>query len=78
MFKRNVLPYLASSQIWPNIFVDHCHFGYITKLNPKKKKKRVGRVGIKVLKRKIGRSCWVVANYNSLACLSCGPQQHNS
>jgi hypothetical protein len=41
MFKRNVLPYLASSsQIWLNIFVDHCHFGYIAKLTPKKKKKK--------------------------------------
>jgi hypothetical protein len=30
--KEMYLPYLASSQIWQNSFVDHCHFGYITKL----------------------------------------------
>jgi hypothetical protein len=29
--------YLACSQIWLNLPVDHCHFGYSTKLPTKKK-----------------------------------------
>jgi hypothetical protein len=35
--------YLAWSQIWLNLPVDHCYFGYITKLTlptPQKKKKK--------------------------------------
>jgi hypothetical protein len=31
------ISYLACSQIWLNLLMDHCHFGYITKLTPKKK-----------------------------------------
>jgi hypothetical protein len=34
-----LVSYLASSQIWLNLPVDHCHFGYSTKL-PKTKKKK--------------------------------------
>jgi hypothetical protein len=74
MFKRNVLPYLASSQkIWLNIFVGHLPFW----LNHKIVSKLVDRVGTKIVKRKIGTSCWVLANYNSLACLSWGPQDNS-
>jgi hypothetical protein len=35
--------YLACSQIWLNLPVDHCYFGYITKLTlptPKKEKEK--------------------------------------
>ncbi len=32
-----LLSYLAYSQIWLNILVDDCHFGYFTKLGRKKK-----------------------------------------
>ncbi len=41
MFKRNVLPYLASSsQIWLNIFVDHLPFWLHHKIDPEKKQKK--------------------------------------
>jgi hypothetical protein len=32
---KNLLSFLACSQIWLNLPVDHSHFGYITKLTPK-------------------------------------------
>jgi hypothetical protein len=34
-FLQNLLSYLACSQIWLNLPVDHCHFGYNSAL-PKK------------------------------------------
>jgi hypothetical protein len=34
--------YLAYSQIWLNLLMDHRHFGYITKLTPQKKEKDTG------------------------------------
>ncbi len=34
---QNLPSYLASSHIWLNLPVDHCHFGYIIKLNQKRK-----------------------------------------
>jgi hypothetical protein len=40
------------NQIWLNLSMDDCHFGYITKLTPKKKKKK----GFKVMKRGGGSS----------------------
>jgi hypothetical protein len=40
------------NQIWLNLPMDDCHFGYITKLTPqKKKKKKREKEGFKVMKR---------------------------
>ncbi len=73
MFKRNV-PSIFSQQ--PNLAKQFCgslpfwlHHKIVSKL--------VDRVGTKIVKRKIGTSCWVLANYNSLACLSWGPQDNS-
>jgi hypothetical protein len=46
MFKRNVLPYLVSSQIWLNIFVDYLPFWLHHKIDPKKKKKKHSHCGL--------------------------------
>jgi 1,2-phenylacetyl-CoA epoxidase catalytic subunit len=35
MFFKELLSYLACSQIWLNLLVDHCHFGYITNATEK-------------------------------------------
>jgi hypothetical protein len=35
-----LISYLTCSQIWLNLLVNHHHFGYITKLTPKKKNKQ--------------------------------------
>ncbi len=35
MFKISLMPYLAHSQIWPNIPTDDSHLGYISKLTQK-------------------------------------------
>jgi len=32
---KELLSYLACSQIWLNLLVDHCHFGYITNVTKK-------------------------------------------
>jgi hypothetical protein len=43
-YRKNVLEillsYLACSQIWLNLHIDYCHFGYNTKLPTKKRKKK--------------------------------------
>ncbi len=39
---RFLLSYVACSQIWLNLPMDHCHFGYNTKLTPHPKEKNTG------------------------------------
>ncbi len=53
--------YLACSQIWLNLLVDHCYFGYITKLTlptPKEKKKKT-KEDIKVIHKVMACWAWV-------------------